>query len=206
VVADAKKAQRITFLRAANFSELDILSNAKRVREEIKDPGDDVAHKGLSVLHSGFTDIAGDSLCFQCTLINGTTINSTAFNGENKIFQIAWFGGTYALLPTLDLTAAYYREWRSDFFGRGQECRWGNMRPRGDRPGFVRRYAGCRFRFARLAVRPEVGCLHRHAVLSRLNGGLDSGFLAKDNWSTTGGVRFQAMELGAKASVRITRQ
>jgi hypothetical protein len=94
----------------------------------------------FTVLHDGFTDVAGDFVCFQCTLINGTTINSTAFNGGNKIFQIAWFGGTYALLPTLDLTAAYYRE----------------------------------------------GTLY-----SRLSGGLDSGFLAKDNWSTTGGVRFR---------------
>jgi hypothetical protein len=59
VVADAKKAQRITFHRAANFSELDILSNAKRVREEIKDPGDDVAHKGLSAQPNRNADDTG---------------------------------------------------------------------------------------------------------------------------------------------------
>jgi hypothetical protein len=28
-------------------------------------------------------------------------------------------------------------------------------------------------------------------LYSRLHGGLDSGFLAKDDWSTTGGVRFR---------------
>jgi hypothetical protein len=60
VVADAKKAQRITFHRAAaNLSELDILSNAKRVREEIKDPGDDVAHKDLSAQPNRNADDTG---------------------------------------------------------------------------------------------------------------------------------------------------
>jgi hypothetical protein len=144
----------------------------------------------FTVLHDGFTDIAGDSLCFQCTLINGTTINSTAFNGGNKIFQIAWFGGTYALLPTLDLTAAYYREWQSDFSGGAKNA------------------AGGTCALAATALASCAGTLDAVSVLldwrfapkwdayigtlySRLNGGLDSGFLAKDNWSTTGGVRFR---------------
>jgi predicted porin len=144
----------------------------------------------FTVLHDGFTDIARDSLCFQCTLINGTTINSTAFNGENKIFQIAWFGGTYALLPTLDLTTAYYREWQNDFSGGAKNA------------------AGGTCALATTALASCAGTLDAVSVVldwrfaakwdayigtlySRLNGGLDSGFLAKDNWSTTGGVRFR---------------
>jgi predicted porin len=144
----------------------------------------------FTVLHDGFTDIAGDFVCFQCNLINGTTINSTAFNGGNKIFQIAWFGGTYALMPTLDLTAAYYREWQNDFSGGAKNA------------------AGGTCAFATTALNSCAGTLDAvSAVLvwrfapkwdtylgtlySRLNGGLNSGFLAQDNWATTGGVRFR---------------
>src|SRR5580704_511040 len=59
MVADAQKAQRVAFYRAANLSELDIISNAKRVREKIKDPGDDVAHKSLSTQPDCNADDAG---------------------------------------------------------------------------------------------------------------------------------------------------
>jgi hypothetical protein len=92
--------------------------------------------------------IARDFLCLQCTLINGTTQRHGVQRREQNL-PIAWFGGTYALLPTLDLTTAYYHEWQNEFLERGQECRRGNMRPRDDRPRFVCRHAGCRFRCAR---------------------------------------------------------
>src|SRR6202035_4452558 len=59
VMPDAQKAQRVAFYRAANLSELDILSNAERVCEKIKDPGDDVAHKGLSTQPDCNPDDAG---------------------------------------------------------------------------------------------------------------------------------------------------
>jgi predicted porin len=144
----------------------------------------------FTVLHDGFTDIAGDFVCLQCNLINGTTINSTAFNGGNKIFQIAWFGGTYALLPTLDLTAAYYREWQNDFSGGAKNAARGTCA------------------LATTALNSCVGTLDAVSAMldwrlaakwdtyigtlySRLSGGLNSGFLANDNWSTTGGVRFR---------------
>jgi predicted porin len=144
----------------------------------------------FTVLHDGFTDIAGDFVCLQCTLINGTTINSTASNGGNKIFQIAWFGGTYALTPKLDLTAAYYHEWQNDFSGGAKNA------------------AGGTCALATTALNSCAGTLDAvSAVLvwrlapkwatyigtlySRLSGGLNSGFLAPDNWATTGGVRFR---------------
>jgi predicted porin len=152
---------------------------------ELKNPSDP-----FTVLHDGFTDIAGDFVCFQCNGINGTTINSTAFNGGNRIFQIAWFGGTYALLPTLDLTAAYYHEWQNDFSGGAKNA------------------AGGTCALATTALSSCAGTLDAVSVVldwkfapkwdtyigtlySRMNGGLDSAFLAKDNWSTTGGVRFR---------------
>jgi predicted porin len=144
----------------------------------------------FSVTGAGFNDIAGDFVCFNCVTLNGTNISSTAFNGGNKIFQIAWFGATYALLPTLDLTGAYYHEWQNDFSG-----------------GTANK-AGGTCALATTALSSCSGSLDAVSVLldwrfapkwdtyigtlySRLNGGLDSGFLAKDNWATTGGVRFR---------------
>ena len=38
---------------------------------------------------TGFTDVAGDFICFKCNTFNGTTLSTTAFNGGNKILQIA---------------------------------------------------------------------------------------------------------------------
>jgi predicted porin len=184
------------FMSATLSDNTNVMVNAKYTMDQLKlyagwewvqqeNPSDP-----FTVLHDGFTDIAGDFLCFQCTLINGTTINSTAFNGGNKIFQIAWFGGTYALLPTLDLSAAYYHEWQNDFSGgvknaAGGTCALATTALASCAGALDAVSAVLDWRFA-----PKwdtyVGTLY-----SRLNGGLDSGFLARDNWATTAGVRFR---------------
>ena len=184
------------FMSATLSDNTNVMVNAKYTMEQLKlyagwewvkqeNPSDP-----FTVIHDGFTDIAGDFLCFQCILINGTTINSTAFSGGNKIFQIAWLGGTYALRPSLDLTAAYYREWQNDFSGGAKNAAKGTCA------------------LATTALASCAGTLDAASVVldwrfapkwdtyigtlySRLNGGLDSGFLAKDDWSTTGGVRFR---------------
>src|SRR5260221_539160 len=111
------------FLSATLSDNAVVMVNAKYTMERVKlyagwewvqqkNPSDPFTVPG-----SGFLDVAGDFVCFGCTNLNGTNISSTAFNGGTKILQIAWFGGTYALLPNLDLTAAYYHEWQNDFSG-----------------------------------------------------------------------------------------
>ena len=67
---------------------------------------------------SGFTDIAGDFLCVGCQGVNGTNITSNFYN-FHKIDQLAWFGAKYSLTDSLDVTAAYYHEWQNDFSGGG---------------------------------------------------------------------------------------
>jgi predicted porin len=144
----------------------------------------------FTVKDQGFTDIAGDFVCFQCTAINGTNISSTAFNGGDKILQIAWFGGSYALTASLDLTAAYYHEWQNNFSGGAKNAAGGTCAVA------TTALSSCQgtldavsalldWRFA-----PKwdtyIGTLY-----SRLTGGMDNGFLAKDNWSTVGGLRFR---------------
>jgi predicted porin len=70
---------------------------------------------------TAFTDIAGDFLCANCTsalglINNGTNINNVFYN-VHKIDQLAWFGAKYSLTDSLDVTAAYYHEWQNDFSG-----------------------------------------------------------------------------------------
>jgi predicted porin len=70
---------------------------------------------------TAFTDIAGDFLCQNCTTAaglvnNGTNINNIFYN-VHKIDQLAWFGAKYSLTDSLDVTAAYYHEWQNDFSG-----------------------------------------------------------------------------------------
>jgi hypothetical protein len=64
------------------------------------------------------------------------------------------------------------------------------MRPGDDRSEFVRRHADGVSAVLVYQLAPKwdtyIGTLY-----SRLSGGLDSGFLATDNWSTTGGARFR---------------
>jgi len=144
----------------------------------------------FTVPGSGFLDVAGDFVCFGCTNINGTNISSTAFNTGTKIFQIAWFGATYALLPTLDLTAAYYHEWQNDFSGGAKNA------------------AGGTCAVATTALSSCAGTLDAVSVVldwrfapkwdtyigtlyEQLNGGLANGFLASNTWQTTAGVRFR---------------
>ena len=147
---------------------------------------------------TGFSDIAGDFVCANCNsltganaaLYNGTNINTTGFKFGDKITQFAWFGGKYAITDSLDVSSAYYHVWQNDYSGgvatasavacsvsnRAQSSCAGSL----DAASilFDRRFA------------PKwdtyIGVLY-----SKLNGGLDSGFLVNNNVSTTAGLRFR---------------
>jgi predicted porin len=139
---------------------------------------------------TGFNDVAGDFVCFGCVASGGTQINSTAFNGGNKIFQIAWIGSTYALMPTLDLTAAYYHEWQNDYSGGAVNAAKGTCAVA------TTALSSCAGAFDAVSVLLDwrfapkwdtyIGTMY-----NRLSGGMDNGFLAKDNLSTVGGLRFR---------------
>jgi predicted porin len=140
---------------------------------------------------TSFTDIAGDFVCKACTGFNGTDIKSVdAFAHGDKIVQLAWFGGKYALTDSLDLSAAYYHVWQNDYSGgvataTAHACSVSSTAQGACAGSIDAASALLDWKFA-----PKwdtyIGVLY-----SRLNGGLDSGFLAKDNVSTTAGLRFR---------------
>ena len=144
----------------------------------------------FTVSHSGFTDVAGDFVCFGCTALNGTTINSTAFNGGNKDLQIVWFGGRYALTSSLDVVAAYYYEAQNDYSGGAKNAAGGTCAMATTALGSCAGSLDAVSALLDWKFAPKwdtyIGTLY-----SRLNGGLDSGFLAKDNLSTVAGIRFR---------------
>jgi predicted porin len=144
---------------------------------------------------SSFTDIAGDFICANCQAFNFTTLSNTGFDG--RITQLAWFGGRYALTSALDLSAAYYHVWQNDYSN-------GAATPGSGKNGIP--LLTCAV--STTAVGSCAGALDAASVLldwkfapkwdtyigtlySRNTGGLDSGFLAKDSWSTTAGLRFR---------------
>jgi predicted porin len=74
----------------------------------------------FTVKGTGFTNIAGDFICFGCnTATGGTNINSTAFSGsagfKDKILQFIWAGARYSVTDDLDVVGAYYHYWQNTF-------------------------------------------------------------------------------------------
>jgi predicted porin len=145
---------------------------------------------------TGFSDIAGDFICSGCTALNGTTISTTSFSHGDKIQQFVWFGGKYALTDALDLTGAYYHVWQNDYSGGGAVKNAAGVITANPCSVSNRAQASCAgsldagsvlldWRFA-----PKwdtyVGVLY-----TKLNGGMDSGFLSNNSLSTTAGLRFR---------------
>jgi predicted porin len=139
---------------------------------------------------TGFNDIVGDFVCFQCVTSGGTQISSTAFNGGDKILQLVWFGATYAPTDSLDLTGAYYYEWQNDFSGGAANgakgtCALATTALPSCAGTFEAASVLLDWRFA-----PKwdtyIGTMYNW-----LTGGLDNGYLSKDSLSTVGGIRFR---------------
>jgi predicted porin len=148
-----------------------------------------------------FTDIAGDFVCSNtgtgsCGALIGTNINNSAFSHGDKIQQLVWTGFRYALTDSLDLASAYYHVWQNDFSGglkNSPAAGTGSALTCGATTTALGSCAGTidaasvllDWKFA-----PKwdtyIGTLY-----SRLNGGFANGFLARDNWSTTAGLRFR---------------
>jgi predicted porin len=132
------------------------------------------------VVASGFTDIAG-------YFIPSSAISNSAFTKE-KILQVVWTGARYSITDTLDVVAAYYHQDQNNFAS-------GPTNPGlcAASSGFASSCAGTQDAVSFLVdwkFAPKwdtyIGTMY-----TKLNGGLDAGFLVRDNWETTAGVRFR---------------
>ncbi|MEW6436364.1 MAG: porin [Pseudomonadota bacterium] len=142
-----------------------------------------------TIAGTGFNDISGDFLCFNCGASNGTTIYSTSYT-HHKFQNLVWFGAKYALTPTLEVTGAYYHVSQNDFSGGGKNG------------------AGGTCSLSSTALSSCAGALNSGAVVldwtflpkwdtyvtsvyERLSGGMNNGYLSNNNWSTMAGLRFR---------------
>jgi predicted porin len=135
---------------------------------------------------TSFTDIAGFLICANCTNINGTTISTTTYN-KNKILQVVWTGVRYSLTDSIDVVGAYYHYSQNNFAtgATATDCAITSLASSSCAGTQDVVSALIDWKFA-AKWDTYIGTMY-----TKLNGGLDSGFLARDNWETTAGVRFR---------------
>jgi predicted porin len=137
---------------------------------------------------AGFSDISGGFICAGCTNINGTNINSTAYNAKDKILQIVWAGARYAVTETLDVAAAWYHYDQNNYATGATllNCSvYGNASSSSCAGTMNAASFLIDWKFA-----PKwdtyIGTMY-----SQMNGGLNNGYLQRSSWATTGGLRFR---------------
>jgi predicted porin len=138
---------------------------------------------------TSFTDLSG----YAIGGTSGISIKNTSYN-TNRILQVAWVGARYSVTSSVDVAAGYYHYWQNDYSGglgstsagdSGLKCVQSSLAQSscaGAQDAFT---AVIDWRFA-----PKWDT-YLGTMYTRLNGGLDAGYLAKDNWATTVGVRFR---------------
>jgi predicted porin len=136
----------------------------------------------------GFTDAAG----YAIGSVPGTAINNAAY-GKHRILQVAWTGAKYSITSTLDVAAGYYHYWQNDYSNGAATSGSKGRTTCAVVTTAVSSCAGSQDAVSalidwRFAPKWDV---YAGTMYTRLNGGLDSGFLARDNWATTAGVRFR---------------
>jgi predicted porin len=149
-----------------------------------------IRYKAPSNPQSAFNTISGDFVCQGCEGFNNTTINNTAFgvNGlDNKTFQVMWVGGKYAVTENLDVIGAYYHYIQDSFFGT----------PAGGlAPCFGAEHSQCAGTFDAISAAVDWRFapkwdLYSGIMYTQVNGGLANGFLQRNNFAPTVGLRFR---------------
>jgi predicted porin len=151
---------------------------------------EDIRYSAPSDPQTAFTGIAGNFICLGCDAFNNTTINNTAFgvNGlGDKILQVMWTGVKYGVTNELDVTGAYYHYIQNSYFGTptgGPAPCSGSEHPQ-CAGTFDAISAVIDWRFA------EKWDVYVGAMFSQVNGGLAFGFLQRNNFDPTVGLRFR---------------
>lgn len=137
-----------------------------------------------------FTDIAGNFLCLGCTAFNNTTINNTAFavNGlGDKILQVMWVGGKYAVTEKLDVIGGYYHYIQNSYFGTAAG---------GPAPCSTSAHPQCAGTFDAVSLAVDWRFAPKWdaylgVMFSQVNDGLAFGFFQRNNIDPTVGLRFR---------------
>ena len=151
---------------------------------------EDIRYSAPSDPQTAFTSIAGNFVCLGCETFNNTNISNTAFgvNGlGNKIFQVMWTGVKYDITGEWDVIAAYYHYIQNSYFGTptgGPAPCSGSEHPQ-CAGTFDAISAVIDWRFA------EKWDVYVGAMFSQVNGGLAFGFLQRNNFDPTVGLRFR---------------
>ena len=142
-----------------------------------------------SDVSTNFTDIAGDQICTGvCGTATGTSINNTAFNNKDKVLQVAWAGARYSLTDSLDVVAAYYH-YDQNQYATGSAA--ATCATKGAASNLA--CAGTLDAASALidwTFAPKWDT-YVGTFFSQMNGGLDAGYLARNNLATTAGLRFR---------------
>jgi predicted porin len=134
----------------------------------------------------------GANLAGNTPTANGTTINNNAFNAgcaslggcTAEIFHVMWAGGKYGVTKDLDVVGAYYHYIQDQYVISAAGCTTASANSRCS--GFydvVSLVIDWRFLPKWDAYIGE--------MYSAAFGGIANGDIARNNWATTGGVRFR---------------
>jgi predicted porin len=148
----------------------------------------------FTVKGTGFTDIAGDAICFGCnTAIGGTNINSTAFSGsagfKDKILQVGWVGARYSVTDAVDVVGAYYHYSQNNFGASAADNTACNNLP-ASKNSFCAGTMDAASGMIDWKFAPKWDT-YIGTFFSQYNGGLANGYLARNNLATTAGIRFR---------------
>jgi predicted porin len=132
-----------------------------------------------SVVTTSFTDTAG-------YIVGAPSIVNGAYT-KDRILQVVWAGARYSVTDSLDIVGAYYH------YDQNQYATGLNLTNCAITSIASSSCAGTQDAVSALIdwkFAPKwdtyIGTMY-----TQLHGGLDSGYLAKDNWETTAGVRFR---------------
>lgn len=135
-----------------------------------------------------FTNIAG--LPIGAGFANGTAINNLAYSAgcaagtvcSDKILQVVWTGARYTIIPNLDVIGAYYHYNQNTFTSASCINLGGHPQCAGT---FDAVSTALDWQFAK-KFDAYIGFM-----FSQVNGGLANGYLARNNFDPTAGLRFR---------------
>jgi predicted porin len=145
----------------------------------------------FTVAGTGFTNIAGDFVCFDCNAF-GTNINSTAYSAsagfKDKVLQVFWVGARYSVTEAVDVVGAYYHYGQNNFAASAANLAACNISSTNKNFCAGTMDAVSALIDWRFAPKWDT---YIGTMFSQMNGGLDNGFLSRNNLATTAGLRFR---------------